>query len=103
MVNKLTNYSFLLLITLSLVGCFLTTPSAPPDEQYTTLGYIDSEYFDEKLSNALNQKHPEFEVTFLNPFPPDKIPKRLDAWLTVIGKTGGKASVGCVPRTFLSM
>jgi hypothetical protein len=90
MVNQFTNYLFLLLIALSLVGCVSTKPSDHPNEQYTTLEYIDSDYFDEKLSNALNQKHSKFEVTLLNPFPPDNIPERLDAWLTVIGKSGGK-------------
>jgi hypothetical protein len=92
MMNKLTTPLFLLLIALSLLGC----PPAKNDlllktgRQSTTLEYLDSDYFEKQLSTAMSQKQPKIEVTVLSPFSTNDIPDRLDAWLTMIGETGGK-------------
>ncbi|MEN8215464.1 MAG: caspase family protein [Pseudomonadota bacterium] len=90
--NKLTTSLFLLLIALSLLGC----PPAKNNillksgRQSTTLEYLDSDYFEKQLSTAMSQKPPKIEVTVLSPFSTNDIPDRLDAWLTMIGETGGQ-------------
>jgi len=90
MMNQLTTNLFLLVITLNLVGCFPATNNRTPTQQSITLEYLNSGYFEKKLSTAMSQKPATIEVKFLNSFSANDIPKRLDTWLTVIGETGGK-------------
>ena len=85
--KKLTLSLFLLLIALSLLGC---PPNKMRLRQSTTLEFIDYDYFDEKLSSALNQGLGKIEVRPLTPFSTNDIPERLDAWFKVIRETGGQ-------------
>jgi len=85
-VKKLATALFLLFLILSLVGCLPPPKMGEP----ITLEYLDSGYFENKLSTAMSQELAEIEVRFLSPISTNDIPDRLDAWLTVIGETGGQ-------------
>ncbi|HDN26215.1 MAG TPA: hypothetical protein ENG03_03800 [Thioploca sp.] len=85
----------LLTLSLSLSAC-LSTGGSPiknlntPTIQSSSLDYLNSESFDNKLSNAMKRADAEIQVSVLNPFFPDNMPERIDAWLTVIKETDGK-------------
>ena len=92
----LTKMLFLASITLSLIGCL------PPDDPYPnykdphppiiTQEYSGSKYFDSTLSENMTKEPSKIEITISTPFPPNNIPRKLDAWLTFIEKNGGKVT-----------
>jgi len=85
----------LFLVTITLLGCTNTDSElelkAPTE--FSTLEYLDSDYFDNTLSTNMNGKHATIEVAFLTPFSSNNVPSRVDAWLTAIGNTGGEVEM----------
>lgn len=77
-------------------GC---TPSMPlntstqqnPAEQ--RLSFVDIGKFDRDLANSLTSDLPEVEVHFYNNVSPNKIPDRVQWWISAVENTGGKVKV----------
>lgn len=69
-----------------------------------SLPYIDTDGFDRKLSDSLDAKPGQQEVSFPTPVPMAKLPERLDKWLSAIEESGGRVEAKPMPtpgRSFL--
>ncbi len=95
--NKSLTQRFLLLaLTLSLIGCLPGTKSssrttlAPTVNEPKSLEFMGSDYFDNALSGAMNDNYTQIAVSVTQPFSINNIPERMNAWLGVIGGSGGE-------------
>jgi len=78
-------------LTLSLSLLILTACEPKPTEAPSSyLKYIDTNQFDQKLSQSMQQNEREIEIAALSPFSTNNIPERLNNWLSVISDNGGK-------------
>lgn len=71
---------------LSLTAC-QPKPTKPPSSYFK---YIDTNQFDQQLSQSMQQNEREIEIETLSPFSSNNIPERLNNWLSVITDNGGK-------------
>ena len=55
--------------------------------------FIDTQKFDSELSSSLSSIKKPVEVDFHNPITPNEIPPRLEKWLAMVDKSGGKVNV----------
>jgi hypothetical protein len=55
--------------------------------------FIDTQKFDSELSSSLSSIKKPVEVNFHNPITPNEIPPRLEKWLAMVDKSGGKVNV----------
>ncbi len=62
----------------------------PTEAPSSYLKYIDTNQFDQKLSQSMQQNEREIEIAALSPFSTNNIPERLNNWLSVISDNGGK-------------
>lgn len=74
-----------------LVGCE-TTPTkksdlSPPDKE---VAFLDGDNFDNKLGDSLSYDHEEVVIKFYDRFSPNKMPPRIQQWVSHLEKNGGK-------------
>ena len=62
----------------------------PPLQAKPGIMFIDTQKFDNELSSSLSTIKEPVEVNFYSPITPNEIPPRLEKWLTMIDKSGGK-------------
>ena len=55
--------------------------------------FIDTQKFDSELSSSLSSINKPVEVNFYNPITPNEIPPRLEKWLSMVDKSGGKINI----------
>jgi len=55
--------------------------------------FIDTQKFDSELSSSLASIKKPVEVNFYSPITPNEIPPRLEKWLSMIDKSGGKVNI----------
>jgi hypothetical protein len=86
--NKLARCT-VLLAALVFSGCSnLNQSQAKPE-----ITFIDTQKFDSELSSSLSSIKKPVEVNFHNPITPNEIPPRLEKWLSMVDKSGGKVNV----------
>ena len=86
--NKLARCT-VLLAALVFSGCSnLSQSQAKPE-----ITFIDTQKFDSELSSSLSSINKPVEVSFYNPITPNEIPPRLEKWLSMVDKSGGKVNV----------
>lgn len=74
---------------LFLMGC-QSTPSSPAKD---TLTFVDSQSFDESMAASLTTNKSPVTIDFYSPITPNAIPPRIDKWMAMAQKSGGKISV----------
>jgi hypothetical protein len=86
--NKLVKY-IVLAAAVVFSGCSnLTQLQAKPE-----ITFIDTQKFDSELSSSLSSINKPVEVNFYNPITPNEIPPRLEKWLSMVDKSGGKINI----------
>ena len=83
--------AFTSLFLFLLYGCE-TNPAVkadqtPPPKEYA---YLDGDSFDSKLGGSLSYDHDEVSIKFYDKFSPNKIPPRIQKWVSHLEKNGGK-------------
>ena len=73
----------------SISGC----QSLPHAEAKPNITFIDTNKFDSDLSASLVAIKNPIEVNFYSPITPNEIPPRLEKWLSMVDKSGGKVNV----------
>lgn len=80
-----------------------TAPTAPTASDQTaaltesSIKYSDLDGFDRSLSQALKQSAPGVTVQFVAPTTVNEIPTRMDKWLAMVEKYGGKVEAAPDP------
>jgi len=74
---------------LILTACESNLPKSRT-EPSSYLKYIDTNQFDQQLSQSMQQDEQEIEIETLSPFSSNNIPERLNNWLSMITQNGGK-------------
>ena len=81
---------FVALVTMaSLIGC----QSVPQAQAKPNLMFMDTTKFDNELSTSLVAIKNPVEVDFYSPITPNEIPPRLEKWLSMVDKSGGKINI----------
>ena len=75
--------------TLLFSGC----NSLPQLQAKPEITFIDTQKFDSELSSSLSSIQKPVEVNFYSPITPNEIPPRLEKWLSMIDKSGGKVNI----------
>ena len=78
-----------LMISVVMSGC----QSTPPKDAKPNVTFIDTQKFDSDLTASLESIKKPVEVTFLNPVSPNEIPPRMEKWLSLVEKSGGKINI----------
>jgi len=90
--KKILDRLFLLLIcALFLAGCE-TTPTVKSDQTPPPkeVAFLDGDSFDSKLGDSLAFDHEEVSVKIYDKFSPNKMPPRIQQWVSHLEKNGGK-------------
>ena len=79
---------------MALLGCE-TNPSIQQatETSKSEVVFVDFGKFDTELNASLNQIKGPVTVTFYDPVSPNKIPERLQKWLSSVEKSGGKVDI----------
>ncbi len=78
------------ILTTTLIILLTACQSNPTKSPSSYLKYIDTNQFDQQLSQSMQQDEPEIEIETLSPFSSNNIPERLNNWLSMITQNGGK-------------
>ena len=78
-----------LVAVLIISGC----NSLPQLQAKPEITFIDIQKFDSELTSSLSTIKKPVEVNFYNPITPNEIPPRLEKWLSLVDKSGGKVNV----------
>ncbi len=78
-----------LMISVVISGC----QSTPPKDAKPNVTFIDTQKFDSDLTASLESIKKPVEVTFFNPVSPNEIPPRMEKWLSLVEKSGGKINI----------
>jgi len=73
----------------SIGGC----QNLPPVNAKPKLTFIDTQKFDTDLAVSLVAIKNPVEVDFYTPITPNEIPPRLEKWLSMVDKSGGKVNI----------
>jgi hypothetical protein len=73
----------------SITGC----QTLPQTQAKPKITFIDTNKFDSDLSASLVAISNPVEVDFYTPITPNEIPPRLEKWLSMVDKSGGKINV----------
>jgi hypothetical protein len=85
---------FFLLFGFILAGCnTMPTQAENNVNQESSIGFIDLAAFDQKLGRSLSANLIEVSVTFDEPISPNKIPDRLQPWMSEVDSGGGQIKV----------
>ena len=95
---NISRFAMALIAAVCLSGCDTTSPtigtprvaSAPVPSQ---LSFVDINKFDNDLHASLLAHHDLVSVVFYEKVSPNSTPERLQRWLNVVEKTGGKVDV----------
>ena len=79
----------LLLTAVVFSGC----NNLPQLQASPKITFIDTQKFDNELSSSLSTIKKPVEVNFYNPITPNEIPPRLEKWLSMVDKSGGKVNI----------
>jgi hypothetical protein len=83
------------------VGCASNVPlsmpagSANPESK---LSFVDISKFDRELSASLSSEIKEIDVLFYEKVSPNKIPERLQKWISAVENSGGKVRIDTPPN-----
>jgi hypothetical protein len=81
------------------IACSTATQSSRvKDEPKQKLSFIDLANFDRELADSLNSEINLIEVGFYEKVSPNKIPERLQKWISVIEQSGGKLKIEPPPN-----
>ena len=74
-----------------LSGCE-TTPTVKSDQlpPAKEVAFLDGDSFDNKLGDSLSFDHEEVAIKFYDKFSPNKMPPRIQQWVSHLEKYGGK-------------
>lgn len=74
-----------------LVGCE-TNPTVKSDQTPPSkeVAFLDGDNFDNKLGDSLSFDHEEVSIKFYDKFSPNKMPPRIQQWVSHLEKNGGK-------------
>ena len=74
-----------------LVGCE-TTPTVKSDQTPPPkeVAFLDGDHFDSKLGDSLSFDHDEVSIKLYDKFSPNKMPPRIQKWISHLEKNGGK-------------
>ena len=78
-----------LMISVVISGC----QSTPLKDAKPNVTFIDTQKFDSDLTASLESIKKPVEVTFFNPVSPNEIPARMEKWLSLVEKSGGKINI----------
>jgi hypothetical protein len=84
-------------VTLCISRAHAQSTSAP-EGNIPTVPFIDIPKFDRDLYNALSHKTEQVNVSFYDQVSPNKMPERLQKWISAVEKTGGKVDVEPPPN-----
>ena len=73
----------------SISGC----QNLPHAEAKPSITFIDTKKFDSDLTASLEAIKNPIEINFYTPITPNEIPPRLEKWLSMVDKSGGKVNV----------
>jgi hypothetical protein len=71
------------------LGCQSVDLAQPKDN----LTFVDSQSFDESMTASLASNKTTVTIDFYSPITPNAIPPRMDKWMAMAQKSGGKISV----------
>lgn len=92
-------FKYLLIsLLLCVVACSTATQSRVKDEPKQKLSFIDIGNFDRELAESLNSDINLIEVGFYEKVSPNKIPERLQKWISVVEQSGGQVKVETPPN-----
>ena len=87
--------SFVLLVS----ACSTPSPTGPIGKELKQkLSFIDIGNFDHELTAALNAPLDSVDVVFYEKVSPNKIPERLQKWISAVERTGGNVKVESPPN-----
>jgi hypothetical protein len=85
--------SLILLMVVTFAGVLSGCQSVNLGPAKDSITFIDTQKFDSELSSSLSSINKPVEVNFHNPITPNEIPPRLEKWLSMVDKSGGKVNV----------
>ena len=85
--------SLILLMAVTFVGALFGCQSVSLSPAKDSITFIDTQKFDNDLSVSLVSIKNPVEVDFYNPITPNEIPPRLEKWLSMVDKSGGKVNI----------
>lgn len=100
MSSRLTSTLISLLIV-TLIGCSAHQPldhSPKSDTTDSTLNFVDINKFDKDLAASLTSSHNEVTVLFYTKVSPNKLPERIQQWISAAESSGGKVRVEHPPN-----
>ena len=84
---------------LTCIGASSRAQTSSTEAQVTPgVAFIDIPKFDRDLYNALSHKSDPVNVTFYEQVSPNKMPERLQKWISIVEKTGGKVDIEPPPN-----
>jgi hypothetical protein len=89
MLSKLRSYLVVSTSLILVLGCQSVDLAQPKDN----LTFVDSQSFDESMTASLTSNKTPVTVDFYSPITPNAIPPRIDKWMAMAQKSGGKISV----------
>ena len=88
--------SLALILTCALAACTSNVPISVPVQPTASgqvISFLDIAKFDRYLSTSLQEKNVPVDVMFYDKVSPNKMPDRLQKWLSVVESDGGKVLV----------
>ena len=89
MLSKLRSYLVVSTSLILVLGCQSVDLAQPKDN----LTFVDSQSFDESMTASLTSNKTPVTIDFYSPITPNAIPPRIDKWMAMAQKSGGKISV----------
>jgi len=89
MLSKLRSYLVVSTSLILVLGCQSVDLAQPKDN----LTFVDSQSFDESMAASLTSNKTPVTIDFYSPITPNAIPPRIDKWMAMAQKSGGKISV----------
>lgn len=82
-----------------LSACAAPQPSAKVDvAPKATVTFIDVANFDAELASSLNAPLDSVEVLFYEKISPNKMPERLQKWISAVERSGGSVKINTPPN-----
>jgi hypothetical protein len=89
---KILTRLFLLVSCIAFLAGCETTPTVKSDQTPPPkeVAFLDGDSFDSKLGDSLTFDHEEVSVKIYDKFSPNKMPPRIQKWVSHLEKNGGK-------------
>ena len=97
--------SLTLILACALAACTSNVPisvSVQPTAYGQVISFLDIAKFDRDLSTSLQDKNLPVDVMFYDKVSPNKMPDRLQKWLSVVESNGGKVLVEPPPNELVA-